>query len=332
VKHLIASLLCGLSILNASGSTVLGESLGVDNWLSPHYRDHKLVGKIWSSETKSFISGEQLIAKLTKARFVLLGETHPNKDHHLLQAKFLEIIAKAADHPPRLVVEMIPESMGPTLNKFRHKNPDETGKLGDVLNWKKRGWGDWQNYQPIFEVAYKYKLPIFPGNIDRNQASKISRSGISGVNEADKKKFSLSLEYSQSQSKMLDDMLFDSHCKMMPRKRLAPMKLVQQIRDGAMARPMLGSDDGGKAVLIAGAGHVRKDWAVPRILHARAPDSLTLSIAFIEVSPDDINPQSFEPASADKSPVFDYMYFTPKAEIKDYCADLIKHFKKKKKN
>lgn len=267
---------------------------------------------------------------MKNAKFVLLGETHSNKDHHFLQAQFLAEVAKSAKTPPRLVVEMIPIGLGPVLNKYRQGHPLDTANLGTVLKWKKRGWDDWAMYQPIFDVAYKHNLPIFPGNIERAVSRKI---GKSGVPDAEKIKYALDLNYTKSQSDLLLDMLFTSHCKMMPRTALSPMRLIQQVRDGVMAENMLGA---GKAVLIAGAGHSRLDWAVPRILRARVPDAKIVSVAFVEVTRDkvtgdDKDPRNYEKASADKNPVYDYMYFTPKSEIKDHCADLIKLFKKKKK-
>ena len=328
LKNLIRPLTC-LIFLSTSSSLLAGS----DNehaWKSEHFRNNPLVGKIWSPSKRTFVPLKSVFADLVKAKFILLGESHPNKDHHLLQARFLAVVAKAAIKPARVVVEMVPESLGKDLRKFRQDNRDETAKLGDVLKWKKRGWGEWENYKPIFDVAYKYGLPILSGNLDR---ADVRRIGKSGAKEADKQKFALDVVYTKPQIELLNGMLFDSHCKMVPREALAPMKLVQQVRDGFMANQMLAASDGEQAVLIAGAGHTRNDWAVPRILRAKAPKSTIFSIAFIEVTDVDKKPQDYERASADKLPLYDYIYFTPKAEIKDHCAELIKHFKglKKKK-
>ncbi len=307
---------------------MLGESTIGHQWKSEYFRDNPLAGKIWSSRDKVFVTQKQLSSELVKARFVLLGEIHTNKDHHLLQAQFLAIVAKAAKTPPRLVVEMIDESYGPVLNTFRAANPDDTQSLGNILEWEKRGWGEWQDHKPIFDVAYKYNLPIFTGNINRDD---VRRIGKKGVRDNERKKFSLDVKYSKSQSDMLDDMLFESHCKMVPRTALAPMKLVQQARDGLMANQMLATPQGQSAVLIAGTGHTRLDWAVPRLLRTAEPNSKIISLAFVEVAENDRTPQDYEQPSAGNTPVYDYMYFTPKADLKDECAELIKRFKKKKK-
>jgi len=340
---LISMTFSGLLVISAS-NPVVGESTSERQWLSGHHLDHHLVGKIWSSRDKAFVSYKQLLSSLKSARYVLLGETHPNKDHHLLQAQFLDAMAKMSQSPsfgakppvaPRLVVEMIPQSYGPILNNFRQANPSETLELGKTLKWQKRGWGAWENYKPIFDVAYRHKLAIFPGNLDRDDVRKIGRKGIKALDEQQQRQLSLDVAYTKSQSELLADMLFDSHCKMVPKTALSPMQLVQQARDGIMASGMLGTpikETANKtaAVLIAGSGHIRRDWAVPRILRAREPDIKIVTISFTEVTPEHKKPQDYEPASADRHPVYDYLYFTPKSEIKDYCAELIKRFKKHK--
>jgi len=310
---------------------VLGESISGHQWKSEFFRDNRLVGQIWSSREKAFVTQEKVFSELTKARFILLGEIHTNKDHHLLQAQFLAAVAGSAKKPPRLVVEMIDESFQPLLNTYRSANPTDTKGLGDILKWEKRGWGQWENYQPNFDVAYRYKLDIFSGNLDREDVRRIGRGGVKSLKDGEEQKFALDVEYTKKQSDMLNDMLFESHCKMVPRNALSPMKLVQQARDGVMAGQMLAASKGQTAVLIAGTGHTRVDWAVPRILRARAPDSKIISVAFVEVTENDNKPQDYEVPSADNRPVYNYMYFTPRSEIKDQCAELIKRFKKKKK-
>ena len=334
LKNITIFALTCLSIGSVSTGASGAESSTGQQWQSEHYRDHKLVGKIWSSREKAFISREQLAKRVKAARFVLLGETHTNKDHHLLQAQLLAVIAKAAQErpapSPRLVVEMIPERLGKVVAEFQQAHPRNTDKLGDVLEWKKRGWGPWKNYQPIFNTAFRYRLSIIPGNLDRTDTRKIGREGIKAIDKGLKDKLSLEVPYTKAQSDLLRDMLFESHCKMVPKAALSPMQTVQQARDGIMAHGLLGAAKGSTGVLIAGSGHIRRDWAVPRILKAHEPDNKIVTVSFVEVAPDQGKPQDYEPVSADKSPVFDYLYFTPKSEIKDHCAELIKRFKKRK--
>jgi hypothetical protein len=76
------------------------------------------------------------------------------------------------------------------------------------------------------------------------------------------------------------------------------------------------------AVLIAGAGHVRRDIAVPIYLRARAPGASVVSIAFTEVQAGTEDAGAYETSAeaGPSDPVFDYLWFSPRAERKDPCA------------
>jgi uncharacterized iron-regulated protein len=312
----------------------------ISPWQSPHHTSHQLVGKIWSLKDGKFVSRRFLRQTARTARFLLLGEIHTNKDHHRLQAEFLDLASKGKHPATTVVVEMIPESLGGVFARYklagkagdrrRSRVNKNLAGLGNDLKWKKRGWGPFENYRPIFKVALLNGLNVLPGNLDRKTTMTLGRKGLSSIESGRIKQWSLDTPYSKPQAKLLTDMLFDSHCGFVPRKALAPMLLVQQARDGSMATAMLQAPQGANAVLIAGSGHIRRDVAVPRVLKRKQPGARVVSISFTEVTPDQQNPRDYEPPSADNGPVFDYLYFTPKSEIKDHCAELAKRFQKKK--
>ena len=54
-------------------------------WMSAHFSDHPLVGTVWTGDGKASSIAE-LTAQAIDADFVLLGEVHPNPDHHRIQA------------------------------------------------------------------------------------------------------------------------------------------------------------------------------------------------------------------------------------------------------
>jgi hypothetical protein len=102
-----------------------------------------------------------------------------------------------------------------------------------------------------------------------------------------------------------------------------PLTLAQRARDATMADSLLAYRARG-AVLIAGAGHVRRDLAVPLYLRARAPEARIASIALTEVIPGRNSPAGYEVAAAGDGtqPVFDYLWFAPPADRDDPCAGM----------
>ena len=105
--------------------------------------------------------------------------------------------------------------------------------------------------------------------------------------------------------------IIDGHCGAAPEaNRLAGMVAAQRARDAHMAFVLRSP-----SVLIAGAGHARRDRGVPLYLG----DSDVLSIAFIEVEPGKASPEAYAERAS-----FDYVWFTPRAARADPCAGLAK--------
>jgi uncharacterized iron-regulated protein len=83
-----------------------------------------------------------------------------------------------------------------------------------------------------------------------------------------------------------------------------------------------GQRDG--AVLIAGAGHVRRDRGVPVHLARQVPDATIASVAFVEVDAAASKPGDYAARFGTETLPFDYVWFTPKADDDDPCAKLKK--------
>ena len=123
----------------------------------------------------------------------------------------------------------------------------------------------------------------------------------------------------------------DAHCNLLPEDALEPMIRVQRVRDAYMAETLEKSakaNDG--AVLIAGAGHARRDWGVPHTIHRDIADASVVSIAFLEVDPERSAASDYvQPVPGLEKP-YDFLYFTPRGDLTDHCAELGKQLKAKK--
>jgi hypothetical protein len=86
-------------------------------------------------------------------------------------------------------------------------------------------------------------------------------------------------------------------------------------------RLVAGQRDG--AVLIAGAGHVRVDRGVPRVLALLVPGARVVSVAFVEVADGWTRPADYAArfGSGTRLP-FDYIWFTARVDNVDPCARL----------
>jgi len=294
-------------------------------WESEHFQDHPLVGSVWRGDGKAS-NWQDLAIALEAAQLVLVGEVHPNVDHHRLQASVLAYVA-ASTKLPTVVWEMIPSTRQSDLDDWVMATAPDASALGQALEWSDSGWPAWEMYQPIAEVAALHQLKMTGAALPRETMMNIGRHGANGVDEQLQARLHLDVALDQHAHAGLMDSLREGHCGLMPDEALINMAIAQRARDGAMASAMLGEDGKQASVLIAGNAHVRNDWGVAGLLNMLMPQAEILSIAQIEVSADEPDP-NFYLEWHDSGDGYDFVVFTPKAEIKDYCAELRKQFGK----
>ena len=305
--------------------TGLGEKKPV--WQSPLLQKHHLVGRIWHPSSGRFIEQKVLAEVLVRSAFVLLGEKHDNRDHHILQARLIKVLTSLGRRPS-VVWEMIPESKQPVLNKFWEQYSKNADALGVALAWDISGWPAWNMYKPIAGAAMAAHLPMYAAGLPKAAVRSLARGKPSFEFARRRRRLGLLTPFPKELRQRSIDQLYIGHCELMPRAALGPLFNVQRARDAVFAEHMLtsGLDDG--ALLIAGDGHVRKDIGVPLFLKRHQPNVKVTTVAFGEVQDGVLDPGDYaENFSAPVMP-FDYVWFTPRADAKDYCAALRKKWQK----
>ena len=246
------------------------------------------------------ISEPVLAERLRSADVVLLGELHDNPFHHQARASF---IPRFADSKTTIVAEHLPAGRRVTV----------TGDLGSDLEaagFNRSGWG-WPLHQPLFESMLGRGYALIGGNLPAGFSKELVVQGQAAM--------ALSMARSYEQSTLpdtartqLEQDLIDGHCGKLPEKYLAPMKLVQRATDISMATALLAHRP---AVLVAGNGHVRRDYGVPQVLVALDPSLKITSVGFYESGADR--------AELIKSLAgrYDFIWLTDKTQRSDPCED-----------
>ena len=272
--------------------------------------DHPLAATLWDTRNGLAVDEEALFAEATGARWVLIGEKHDNAEHHRLQARVVDALGRAGRRAA-VVWEMAEPEHTAALRDARR---DGAGALGEALAWESRGWPAWPEYQPIAEAALHHGLPMLPGKPSRQMVRGVSKGGELPPDLAER--LDWTRPYPAGVEAAVLEELRESHCGALPETALAPMARVQRLWDAWMANSMRKAvapeGDAEAAILIAGAGHVREDRAVPWFLPG---DSVT--VALVEViagRAQAADYPSFDPL------LFDYVWFTPRVDDKDPCA------------
>lgn len=284
------------------------------------------MGRIYDVAKAEFITQEALKARTQAAHFVLLGEKHDNPDHHRLQAKVVSWVSGAARRP-HVVFEMIEESRQAEVEAQQKRAPRDPDALALLLDWAHSGWPDWAMYRPVFAATMDLDLPIIASMLPRAKAMSVAR-GTEPLPEALVARHGLSEPLPDDLQDALIEELRDGHCGHLPDEMLRPMLEIQRARDAIMAEKMLAADEAG-AILIAGAGHARADRAVPWYLRRLSP-APALSIAFVEIEDEEQDPTAYAAKFGAIALPFDLVWFTPRANDIDHCAEMEKMMKRHK--
>lgn len=213
-----------------------------------------------------------LTTQLLKADYVLLGEEHDQPAIHLFRARLLRELAK---HRPLLVsLEHITRDKQAILDA----NLAHPEKLRQALNWDKSGWPKWSMFEPLFFALSEIKAVVRCGN-----------------RKIDDSFYDLS-PYGLDAPLPHEDRLSNELKTMHPPSMKIPLErmvLAQRRRDASFAASL----DLGKAtlrILLAGNGHIRKDYGVPWYIRYHQPDARIVSVAMVSGSGDDLKDGQFD--------------------------------------
>ncbi len=275
------------------------------DWKSPFYREHSLVGKIWDTEKNAWITEKQLSMELLEYDYILLGETHNNADHHLLQANILNSLT-AAGAKPVVVMEMLAQETWQGQPSFWA----DIEILKEQAKARNDGW-PWELYTPILQAVVQHNLELVAGNIE----SKTLHQWSNKIGHYTPEEVLAEYWITSKGLKQLKRDIIESHCGYANVAFVQFMERAQLQRDSIMTTALVNSKL--PVVLIAGAGHVRNNYAVPVQLLNKHHRFSYVSIAFVPVLPDLKNPMDY----LDEIPkVFDILYFTPNHTNQDPCV------------
>lgn len=288
----------------------------VPPWQSDVERAHPLVGRVFRLSDGKPIEPDSLVQALAAADFVLLGEKHDNPDHHVLQAWLIDRLVAAGRHPA-IVMEMLDTGQAPALARYLQNPAADAAGLGAAVDWAAHGWPDWTIYAPIAAAALRAGLPIVAGDMARDTQRAIARGGIAALPEPTRRQLDLASDFDAAQAASLSAELQASHCGQLPTAALPHMMDVQRARDAHLATALVGAsrEAGDGAVLIAGAGHVRRDRGVPWHLARLAPGRTVAVVALREV---EHGANAVDDYGLDRR--FDFVWLTPRVDDEDPCV------------
>ncbi len=303
------ALICLLAATLA-GCTAIAQTTTADS-------AHPLIDRWWNTRTQRFVSAAEVERNLLNTRFVLLGEIHDNAGHHRMRRDLLAALVRD-DRRPAVALEQFDREYQAALDRARSEHPRDPERVKTATHFNAKGW-NWSFYEPMVRLALDYDLPLLAANLSRADAYRVSTEGaatVLGTATADVLKLDSPLP--DAARVKLEKVIEDGHCGKAPRNILPGIVAAQRTRDAIMAQTLSRHAATG-AVLIAGNGHVRRDFGVPYYLAQYADGNNTVVVGFIEVRATQLAPTDYYNSEA---PEYDVIVFTPRTPRPDPCKDI----------
>jgi uncharacterized iron-regulated protein len=219
-------------------------------------------------------------SRLAGNAIVLLGEVHDNAAQHRLRLDVLRR-AFAAGWRPAIAMEQFDVERQADIDRARREQPRNAQHLIDEATPRAAqpgaGW-NWAFYEPYVALALEYDVPLLAANLAAADTRRIVRGGLAASFDSQRLAAlgldrPIAAEWQQAQEREIDR----GHCGALPSTIVPRMAQAQFARDAVMADVLRQHAQRG-AVLLAGNGHVRRDWGVPRWLADEAPRVFALGL------------------------------------------------------
>lgn len=304
----VISILCIIGLVALLAACASSHTAKLTQW------EHPLVGKLWDVNQKKFIDQASLLEQIRKAEYLLLGERHDNLVHHQHQTWVIQQLQQSR-RKASVAFEMIDDRQGNLLARHRVSSAEE---MIAILDQVRNHWNYTHRYKDLFAQTLTAQFPIVPANLNRQRLMQVVKQGEDKLPAAYKNMLKQS-PLSDAQMKSLQQEIKQSHCNMLDDAASHKLILAQRVRDAVIAHSLTKNRAPVK-VLIAGAGHVRKDRGVPLYLERQIKGTKVLTIGFTEVSAGANDIRRYSERWSTNSMPFDIVWFTPTVERHDMCA------------
>jgi len=148
----------------------------------PARRDREVrlqLDTIADTATGADITAEQLPARLTDVRLLLLGESHTTKEFHRVQLRVIQALHDAG-RPVMIGLEMFPYTEQRSLDQWREGKMSEEAFVSGARWYEFWGY-HWNYYRDIFLYARDRGIPMYALNTPREVVNAVRRKGLANL-------------------------------------------------------------------------------------------------------------------------------------------------------
>jgi uncharacterized iron-regulated protein len=225
-------------------------------------RDARIVlDAITDTGTGDILSANQLAARLSGTRLLLIGESHTTADFHRVELRVIQALQESGRRV-MIGLEMYPYTEQGSLDHWRDGLLTESGFVA-LSRWYEF-WGyHWNYYRDIFLYARDHHIPMYGVNTPRSVITAVRQKGIDNLPEADKQRVPPHIDIDSGDHLTFFRASFEGDDSMhgnMPESMLKSMQAAQATWDASMAynsvKVLKAAPPDSILVVLVGSGHV----------------------------------------------------------------------------
>ena len=213
---------------------------------------------------------DRIIPELLDKQVVFVGEQHNRLEHHINQLQIIQQFHKAGSDFG-VGMEMFKKPYQGIIDAYLSDEIDEQAFLKQTRYFEEWGY-DYHLYKPIIDFMKKNRIPLIALNLPEKITRQVSRSGIDMLAPADKDLIPEDLDFSDSRYAHDLREVFALHSDQKALEDFNYFYQAQVLWDETMAETayqFLRKTPHRKLIILAGNGHLRHRYGIPKRLQRR---------------------------------------------------------------
>lgn len=221
---------------------------------------------------------DEMIAAMSDARAVLVGEVHDRLDHHLNQ---LEIIKRLHErhHDLAIGMEQFQQPFQSALDRYVAGSID-TGSMLLETEYYRRWKLDYRLYEPVLSYARSHEIPVIALNLPQELTRKVAAQGLAALSDEEAARVPELDRSNRAYRERLKE-VYDKHPMSEHGGGFERFHTAQLLWDEGMAAraaEYLEAHPGTKMVVLAGEGHIEHGWGIPDRLARRIEGKVVTAV------------------------------------------------------
>lgn len=209
------------------------------------------------------VTFEELLKDLSEARVIYVGETHTNREHHLVQQRLIAALHARQDDLS-VGMEMFDHRYDPVLEQWRTGALDRADFI-EKTHWyvSKSGWGfNFDLYAPIFETIQSKQIPLVGLNVPMWIPPKISASGLANLLPDERRMLAARIDTGNADHRAYLEAVFNQN----PHHQVKSFDYFYEAQcawEDTMAEAIARKLGDAPMVVVIGNGHIQYHYGVP---------------------------------------------------------------------